>query len=145
VPDLDVPGRQFRVGRAEVLRQGDDLTIIALGTAVHLAVAAAGVLAAEGIAARVLNHATLLPLDEDALRAAAATGAIVTAEEAHVAGGLGGAVAEWCGSHAPTPLERVGFPGFLPTGSVADLFADNGLTPAGIAAAARRALARKAR
>jgi transketolase len=143
VPDLAIPGRSFVMGRAELVRQGDDLTIIAIGTATHLAAAAADLLAGEGIAARVLNHSTLLPLDEGALAAAAATGAIVTVEEANITGGLGGAVSEWCGSHAPTPLERIGFPGFLPTGSVADLFADHGLTPEGIAAAARRALARK--
>jgi transketolase len=143
VPDLDISDRVFRMGRAETVREGQDLTIIAIGTAVHRAAAAADLLAAQGIAARVLNHATLLPLDEEALRAAAATGAIVTAEEAHVAGGLGGAVAEWCAAHAPTPLERVGFPGFLPTGSVEDLFAENGLTAQGIAAAARRAAGRK--
>ncbi len=143
VPDLDIPDRMFRMGRAETVREGQDVTIIAIGTTVHRAAAAADLLAAEGICARVLNHATLLPLDEEALRAAAATGAIVTAEEAHVAGGLGGAVAEWCAAHAPTPLERMGFTGFLPTGSVEDLFAENGLTAMGIAAAARRAVRRK--
>jgi transketolase len=143
VPDLSFPGRAFRMGRAERLREGGDLTIIALGTVVHRAIAAADLLAKEGIAAAVLNHSTLLPLDEAALVAAAATGAILTVEEAHVGGGLGGAVAEWTASHAPVPVERLGFPGFLPTGSVEALFAENGLTPEGIAAAARRVLARR--
>lgn len=148
VPDLQAPGldiahRVFRMGRAEVLCRGGDVTIIAIGTTVHRAVAAAGLLAAEGIAATVLNHATLVPLDDAALAEAAATGAIVTVEEAHVAGGLGGAVAEWCAAHAPTPLERLGFPGFLPTGSVEDLFTDNGLTAEAIATAARRAITRR--
>jgi transketolase len=143
VPDLGLPDRAFRMGRAETVRTGQDLTIIAIGTAVHLAAAASDLLAAEGITARVLNHATLLPLDQDALTLAAATGAIVTVEEAHVTGGVGGAVAEWCGQHAPTPLERIGFPGFLPTGSVANLFADHGLTADGIVTAARKVLARK--
>ncbi len=143
VPDLDVANRVFRMGQAEVVREGHDVTIIGIGTAVHRAVAAAERLSAEGIGARVINHATLVPLDERAMADAAATGAIVTAEEAHVVGGLGGAVAEWCAAHAPVPVERVGFPGFLPTGSVDDLFAENGLTAEGIASAARRAVSRK--
>lgn len=143
VPDLEVADRVFRTGKAEVVRQGGDVTIIANGTIVHIAVAAADLLAGEGIAARVLNMATLNPLDEEALDAAAATGAIVTAEEASVRGGLGGAVAEYVTAHDPVPVERLGFPGFLPTGSVEWLFAEYGLSAEGIAAAARRALARK--
>ncbi|MCU0905981.1 MAG: transketolase family protein [Rhodobacteraceae bacterium] len=143
VPDLSFPGRSFRMGRAERLRDGGDLTIIAIGTMVHLAVAAADLLAADGIRAAVLNHATLMPLDDAAMAMAAATGAIVTVEEAHVTGGLGGAVAEWTAAHVPVPVERLGFPGFLPTGSVEALFTDNGLTAEGIAAAARRVLERR--
>ena len=98
---------------------------------------------AEGISARVLNFSTINPLDEAALHDAAATGAIVTVEEASVRGGLGGAVSEFTAAHKPVPVERVGFPGFLPTGSVDWLFKEYGLTPDGIAAAARRALSRK--
>jgi transketolase len=143
VPDLDVANRVFQMGRAEVLREGGDLAIVANGTTVHLAVAAADLLRAEGIGARVLNMATLNPIDEDALAMAAATGAIVTVEEAHVRGGLGGAVAEYTASHRPVPVERVGFPGFLPTGTLETLFNENGLSAEGIAAAAHRALARK--
>jgi transketolase len=143
VPDLDVPNRVFRPGKAELVRDGDDLAIVAIGTTVHLAAAASDLLRAEGIAARVLNMATLNPLDEEALAAAAMTGAIVTVEEAHVRGGLGGAVAEYTSAHRPVPVERVGFPGFLPTGTVDGLFAENDLTAEGIAAAARRAFARK--
>ena len=144
VPDLDIPNRQFRPGKAEVVREGDDATIIACGTTVHLAAAAADRLAAEGISARVLNFSTINPLDEDALHAAAATGAIVTVEEASVRGGLGGAVAEFSAAHRPVPVERVGFPGFLPTGSVDWLFREYGLSPEGIAEATHRVLGRKA-
>lgn len=144
VPDLQIPNREFRPGNAETVRQGTDLTIIACGTTVHLAAAAADDLQAEGIAARVLNFSTINPLDEDALHTAASTGAIVTVEEASVRGGLGGAVAEFTASHKPVPVERVGFPGFLPTGSVDWLFREYGLSPEGIAAAAHRALNRKA-
>lgn len=143
VPDLDLPNRRFRPGRAETVRAGGDLAILACGTTVHLAVAAADRLGAEGIAARVLNVSSLNPLDEEALHAAAATGAIVTVEEAGLRGGLGGAVAEFTAAHRPVPMERVGFPGFLPTGSVEWLFREYGLSAEGIAAAARRALERK--
>ena len=144
VPDLGILNRAFRPGHAETVRQGDDLTIIACGTTVHLAAAAADRLKTGGIAARVLNFSTINPLDEAALHEAAATGAIVTVEEASIRGGLGGAVAEYTAAHKPVPVERVGFPGFLPTGSVEWLFREYGLTPEGIEAAARRALARKA-
>jgi len=122
VPDLNIPNRRFQMGRAEVVRAGGDVTLIGCGTTVHLAAGAADVLARQGIAARVLNMSTLNPLDEEALHAAAETGAIVTVEEASVRGGLGGAVAEFTAAHRPVPVERIGFPGFLPTGSVEWLF-----------------------
>lgn len=143
VPALNIPDREFAPGRATLARQGSDLAIFACGTTVHLALTAADLLAAEGISARVLNHHTLNPLDEAAVLAASALGAIVTVEEAHVRGGLGGAVAEFTASHRPVPVERLGFDGFQPTGTLDHLFARNGLTPDGIRAAAHRALARK--
>ena len=143
VPDLDVANRRFRVGQAELVRQGRDVTLIACGTTVHLAVAAAAHLAGQGVSARVLNMATINPLDTSAVLAAAAeTGAIVTVEEASVRGGLGGAVAELTAANQPVPVERMGFAGFQPTGSVDWLFAENGLTAEGIAAAAHRAIGR---
>lgn len=143
VPALDLPNRVFRMGKAEVMRMGGDVTLIGCGTTVHLAVAAAEALLAEGVSARVLNMATINPLDEAAVLAAAAeTGAIVTVEEASVRGGLGGAVAELTASNHPVPVERVGFPGFVPTGSVDWLFKEFGLSAEGIAAAARRAMQR---
>lgn len=146
VPDLDVPDRVFRAGRAELVRNGDDVTLIACGTTVHLAAAAADLLRTEGISARVLNMATINPLDEAAILAAAQeTGAIVTVEEASVRGGLGGAVCELTAANRPVPVERVGFPGFVPTGSVEWLFNEYGLSPVGIAAAARRAKSRAAK
>ena len=145
VPMLDVPDRVFRAGRAELVRAGSDVAVIACGTTVHLAAKAADLMAAQGISARVLNFSTLNPLDEEALHAAAATGAIVTVEEAGVRGGLGGAVAEFTASHRPVPVERLGFQGFQPTGSLDYLFQINDLTPDGIAAAALRALKRAGR
>ncbi|WP_395005644.1 transketolase family protein [Cypionkella sp.] len=146
VPDLQIANRVFRIGQAELLREGSDVTLIACGTTVHLAVAAAALLQASGVSARVLNMATLNPLDEAAVLAAAReTGAIVTVEEAVIRGGLGGAIAELTAAHHAVPVERLGFPGFVPTGSVDWLFNEFGLSPQGIAAAAGRAIGRARR
>jgi len=143
VPALARPERTFRIGEAETLRSGADLTIVANGTLVHRALAAAEALADEGIHARVVNMATVSPIDTQALAAAAATGAIVTAEEGLAHGGLGGAVAEWCARNRPVPMRMIGFPGFLPTGSAEWLMERFGLSADGIAAAAREVLAQK--
>lgn len=140
VPELDRTNPRFRIGKAEELRPGTDIAIIANGTLVHRALDAAERLAGEGVSARVVNMATVSPLDRDALAAAAATGAIVTAEEGLAHGGLGGAVAEYCAHHAPVPIRMLGFPGFLPTGSASWLMEHYGLTAEGIAAAARELL-----
>ena len=134
--------RAFRMGQAETVRRGTDLTLIACGTTVHLA---ADILAAEGISARVLNHSAINPSDAPANLNAALTGAIVPVEQASVRGGLGGAVAERVAQNHPVPLEIISFPGFLPTGSAAYRFDRYGLTAAGIAAPARKALARKSK
>jgi transketolase len=142
VPDLDIPNRVFRPGIAETVREGRDVTIIACGTTVHLAATAADQLRLEGIGVQVLNMSTINPLDEDALHRATETGGIVTVEEASIRGGLGGAVAEFTAAHRPVPVERVGFPGFLPTGSAEWLFNEFGLSVVGIADAVRRVLAR---
>lgn len=145
VPALDVANRRFLPGKAETIREGGDVTIIANGTTVHLAAGAADVLSAESISTRVLNMHTITPIDEEAIVVAAKeTGAIVTVEEALVRGGLGGVVAEVTAAHWPVPVERIGFPDFLPTGSVEFLFDKFGLSAQGIAAGARRALGRKA-
>jgi len=141
VPELARGDAPFAIGRAETLRDGDDVAIIANGTLVHHALAAADALAADGIAARVVNMATVSPIDEEALAAAAATGAIVTAEEGLAHGGLGGAVAEYCARNSPVRMRILGFPGFLPTGSASWLMERYGLTADGIAAAARELLA----
>jgi transketolase len=143
VPDLNIENRSFKPGVAETVREGSDVAIIACGTLVHLAAAAAAILEREGISSRVLNMATINPLDEATLAEAAELGAIVTAEEANIRGGLGGAVAEFTATHNPVPLERVGFPGFCPTGSVEWLFEKFGLSAVGIAASARKAISRK--
>lgn len=128
----------FVIGKAETLHEGGDVAIIATGTLVHRALAAAQALAAEGIQARVVNMATITPLDEAAvLDAARATGAVVTAEEHVVRGGLGGAVAEVLATGHPVPMRILGFDGFQPTGSAEWLMERAGLTAEGIAKAAR--------
>ena len=143
VPALERNNASFEIGKAETLVDGTDIAIIANGTMVHRAVAAAKTLAAEGISARVVNMATISPLDEAAIIAAAETGAIVTVEEHNVRGGLGGAVAEVVTANTPVPMRIMGFPGFLPTGSAEWLMEHFGLTETGIVEAVRQTIARK--
>jgi transketolase len=137
-PNLPRPkGAEFAIGKAETLREGGDVAILANGVMVARALEAANALAAEGLQARVVNMASIAPLDEAAIHAAASLGAIVTVEEHSVRGGLGGAVAEVVATHRPCAMRILGFPGFAPTGSAAFLFERFGLTAVGIAAAAR--------
>jgi transketolase len=138
VPMVHPKDYQFLIGKAARLRDGDDVTIIANGVMVTRALDAAEALAEEGIAARVLNMATASPIDHDAIVAAASeTRGIVTVEEHIVRGGLGSAVAEVVVREEPVSMRLLGFPGFCPTGSATFLFEQAGLTPDGIAAAAR--------
>lgn len=134
VPIVHGEDYEFKIGRAAKLREGRDLTLIANGTLVPRALEAAEMLAAQGIEARVLNMATVRPLDREAIIAAALeTGAIVTAEEHTIYGGLGSAVAEVVVTTHPVPMRMVGVPGvFAPTGSTEFLFEHFGLTPQGI-------------
>ena len=143
VPAIERSDIRFTIGKAETLREGDDVAIIANGTMVHRALSAATGLVDDGIVARVINMSTVSPLDEDAIIAAAETGAIVTVEENNIRGGLGGAVAEVVATHRPVPMRIMGFDGFQPTGSVEWLLDRAGLNAAGIAEAARQVVARK--
>jgi transketolase len=121
-PDITDPEAPFTLGKATQLRPGNDVTIIACGALVEMAVRASDALKAEGISARVLNMSTIKPLDTDAiLKAAEETRGIVTAEEHHVTGGLGGAVAEFLAENRPTKMRIVG---------LGDTFAVVGPTPA---------------
>ncbi len=102
-------GAGLRLGRAEVLRDGSDVTIAACGVAVWLALAAAEELSRRGVEARVLDVHTLKPMDEGAvLKAASETSGIVTVEEHSVIGGLGGAIAEVLAERMPTRVIRIG-------------------------------------
>lgn len=137
----------FKLGEGRILAEGDDVTLVATGYMVHLALEARETLAAEGISARVVNIHTIKPLDTALILASAErTGALVTAEEHSVIGGLGSAVAECLAEGHPVPLERVGVRDtFGKSGTVPALLEKFGLTADGIADAARRAVARKVR
>jgi transketolase len=139
VPAVNADDVVFRPGHATQLADGDDVTVIAVGTMVSRALDASARLRAEGIAVRVLNMASIEPLDTAAvLRAARETRGIVTAEEATVTGGLGAAVAALVAQQRPTPMRILGVPrAFAPTGSTEFLLGHFGLTADGIAAAAR--------
>ena len=145
VPDLLPEGHKFELGKANLLRQGSDVTLIANGTLTHRILKAAEILADRGINARVLNLATVRPIDEDAIIAAAKeTGAIVTAEEHSIFGGLGSAVAEVVVDNAPVPMKRLGVPGvYAPTGSAEFLLDEFGMAPSAIADAAQSLIRRK--
>jgi transketolase len=134
LPMVHRPDHAFELGRAGLLRDGGDVTLIANGVMVARALEAAEELSGRGVGARVLNMATVRPLDRDAVVAAAQeTGAIVTVEEHTVHGGLGSAVAEVVVSTHPVPMRILGFPGvFAPTGSASFILEHFGLTPAGI-------------
>src|SRR5271157_4209928 len=124
----------FTLGKAPLLREGNDVALIANGVMVSRALDAAESLSAIGIHARVLNMSSMKPMDVDAvLDAVRTTRGIVTAEEALAAGGLGGAVAEILALNHPAPMRILGVPGvFAPTGSAEFLLQHFGLTAQGI-------------
>lgn len=138
VPEIHDESYEFTPGKARTIRDGDDVTIISNGTVLWRSLAAAEILATEGISARVVSMPTVKPLDTDAVVAAAReTKGIVTAEEATTAGGLGGAVAETVVAHHPTRVTILGIGEFAPTGSAGYLLDRYGMSAEGIADAAR--------
>lgn len=136
---------RFELGRGITVREGTDVTIVATGIMVSIALAAAETLVERGISARVLNIHTIKPLDEEIIRLAAAeTGAIVTAEEHSIIGGLGSAVAECVSESTPVPVLRVGVKDcFGRSGKVPPLMEMYGLTADAIVARAEEAVSRK--
>ena len=109
VPVFHEEGFQFQIGKGEVMRDGDDIAIIANGLMVYEAIKAGETLAAEGINARVINMSTVKPLDEElVLKAAKECGKIITCEEHSVIGGLGEAVCSFLSENHPTPVRRIG-------------------------------------
>lgn len=146
VPVFNDENVDFTIGKGKVMREGTDVTIIATGLEVNEAMMAAETLAAEGIDARVVNMATIKPMDKDIiLQAAAETGAIVTAEEHNIIGGLGSAVAEvLVESGKPVPMLRVGVEDtFGRSGPALELLDLYGLTAPHIAEKVKAVLALK--
>ncbi|MFD2117915.1 transketolase family protein [Paenibacillus yanchengensis] len=146
VPDVyensDYP---FELGKAVMMRDGQDVTIIATGETVQIAVAAAEKLQEIGIVARVLNMHTIKPLDSEAIiQAARETGHIITIEEHSIHGGLGAAVAEVTGQHCPVPLKIIGLPDEPAiAGVTAEVFEHYGISVEQVVAQAQRWLGEK--
>ena len=137
---------EFEMGRANVLQEGSDATVIANGIMLAQALTAAERLRGEGIDVRVVDMHTVKPLDAGAIeKAARETGAIVTAEEHSIIGGLGSAVAETLAETTPTPMERIGIRDRFgeSSRSYPELLAHVGLTPEAIADAVRRIIKRR--
>ena len=147
VPDLsgEMEGYKFELGKGVVYREGKDVTIVANGFMVHLAVEAADMLAADGISAEVINIHTVKPLDNDLVVASASkTGAVVTAEEHSVIGGLGSAVCDILAENCPVPVIKVGVQdSFGRSGKVPELLEIYGLTAENIANSAKIAISKK--
>ncbi|HEX3031707.1 MAG TPA: transketolase family protein [Bacillota bacterium] len=145
VPVLNPEGYQITIGKAVTLREGTDVTLMATGIMVSMALEAAEKLAAEGISARVLNFHTIKPIDAEAITAAAKeTGAIITAEEHTILGGLGSGVAEVAVATHPVPIEMVGIKDtFGESGTPDQLLEKYGLTAEAIYQAAKKAVSRK--
>jgi transketolase len=138
-------GHTFEIGKGHVVRDGSDVTIVACGVEVARAIEAAEKLAEESISTRVVNMATIKPIDSALLaRCAAETGAIVTAEDHNIHGGLGGAVAEALAATHPCPIEFVGVKDtFGASGEPEELAHHFGISAPFIADAVKRAIARK--
>jgi transketolase len=135
----------FEIGKGKIVRDGSDVTIVACGVEVSRALEAAKLLEQDGVSARVVNMATIKPIDSELLaRCAEETGAIVTAEDHNIHGGLGGAVAESLATTRPCPIEFIGVKDvFGASGEPEELATLYGLTAPHIAKAAKRAIARK--
>lgn len=145
VPVLFDKDMEFKIGKAQVLRDGEDVTIIAMGQMVSRGLNAAELLDAEGISARVINMSTIKPIDKEAIALAAReTGAIVTVEEHSTIGGLGSAVAEVQTERYPVPQERIGVPDvFGQSGGCRELLRKYGLSTKNIFTTAKTLVLRK--
>jgi len=145
VPTVFGPDYRFEIGKGCELASGSDVTFVSTGLMTAQALAAANLLRKEGISARVVHIATIKPLDQEIiLKAAMETGAIVTAEEHSIIGGLGGAVAEFLGERCAVPIKRVGIRDrFGTSGKAEELLKFFGLLPEDLMEAARDILTRK--
>lgn len=135
-PIFSTPDSPFEIGKAYVLQEGTDVTLIGTGTMTHQCLTAAKLLAEKGIKAEVVHVPTIKPLDADTIVASMSkTGRAVTVEEAQIIGGLGGAIAELLCERMPAPLKRIGMDGvFGESGNYAELIEHFGLDAKSIAA-----------
>ena len=141
VEDVNGADYKFELGKGVTLKEGDDVSIIATGLMVQEAVKAADMLKADGINARVINIHTIKPIDKDIIiKASKETGAIVTAEEHYIMGGLGSAVSEVVCENAPCPVKIIGTDRFGKSGKPAELFKEYGLTAENIVANVKEVL-----
>ncbi len=144
-PVVTEEGEPFVIGKAKLMREGNDVTLIGCGQMTALCLQAAEMLEAEGVSAEVLNISTIKPLDSEAIVASVSkTGCCVTAEEHSIVGGLGSAVCEVLAESRPVPVERVGtMDTFGESGKPDELMARYGLTAEHIADSARKSISRK--
>jgi len=144
-PVITTAKTPFAIGPAYVFAEGADVTLIATGTMTCQALVAADMLRKDGISAEVLHVPTIKPLDEKTiLKSVRKTGLVVTAEEAQIAGGLGGAIAELLAEHHPAPMRRIGMRDhFGESGKPEELIEHFGLTGTYIALAAHELLGKK--
>lgn len=142
LPDVFGEGHTFAWGQAQRLLEGGDVTLVGAGMMTFLCLEAAEILRRDGLHAEVLHCGSIKPLDAELVAASAArTGAVVTAENHSVIGGLGSAVAEVLSERAPAVLRRIGVhDAFVESGGIAELMAHHRMRPADIAAAAREAV-----
>jgi transketolase len=144
-PNFTAENQKFEIGKAQILAEGTDVSIIACGHLVWLAVEAAKQLANKGISVDLINMHTIKPLDEAAIiKSLSKTGCVVTAEEHQANGGLGDSVANVASRNCPVPHEYVAvMDTFGESGKPTDLLAKYGLSTGNIIAAAEKAIARK--
>lgn len=144
VEDVNPADYKFELGKGVQLKDGNDVTLIATGLMVQEALKAADILKEKGIDARVINIHTIKPIDADIItKAAKETGAIVTAEEHYIMGGLGSAVTEVVCANAPCPVKIIGTDRYGKSGKPNELFEEYGLTAENIVAKAEEAIALK--
>ena len=145
VPQVYEEGFELELGRAYVLREGADVTLVASGVEVAQALEAAEKLAEQGVSAEVIDAFSVKPFDKETLLASVRkTGCVVSCEEHSTVGGLGSAVADIIGENCPVPLERVGVRDVFGTsGEPGELLAEYGLDAAGIIEKALKADSRK--
>lgn len=144
VEDVNPADYKFELGKGVMLADGTDVSIIATGLMVGEAIKAREILAKDGISARIINIHTIKPIDEEIITAAAKeTGAIVTAEEHYIMGGLGSAVTEVVCAKCPVPVKIIGTDRYGKSGKPAELFEEYGLTAENIVKQAKAAVAMK--